>query len=381
MSASKTKSAAGALRKWSTIRSRLYAIGNDGATFKTRMQMLSEYCEPVTKPRHRHKREVYFWLGATKCRMQVFMGPWKTSSKNELVTMGYKTKKNSSSYWYVQIEECHTSMEKNWPIVTKVRVDPAGKMSELLWIQKGKKISGKVSSKLAHAIFKCLKPCQALLHDDAHITFGYAGGKKAIRERARRKSHYKKKMAHKRKFRAKKGLRKKQRICIRVVRALCKGEAWYESLGFLPVKKSGHYFAADTVKASYSQHPAQYYAAIDRLRAMTIAEIAEVFDEGTESGYSKLAENARYLVSALGFKRGTVTLGKMCERALGLIRKNPKSLQAQKLFFMFHNTFCVDHENRFDGVTTDLEKYYKDINTLEITMLFGKKRADFEAFE
>merc|ERR1711959_520182 len=135
---------------------------------------------------------------------------------------------------------------------------------------------------------------------------------------------------------AKKGLRKKQRICIRVVRALCKGEAWYESLGFLPVKKSGHYFAADTAKASYSQHPAQYYAAIDRLRAMTIAE--------------------------------------MCERALGLIRKNPKSLQAQKLFFMFHNTFCVDHENRFDGVTTDLEKYYKDINTLEITMLFGKKR-------
>jgi len=370
-----------ATRKWSTVRSRLYAIGNEGPTFKTRMKMLYEYLDPVTQPRHRHKRELYFMLGATRCRMRVYMGAWKTSSKNEVVTMGYKTKKNSNSYWYVEIMECVTAQEKNWERVTKVRADPRGLKSELLWIQKGKTISGKTSSKLAHAIFKCLKPAQALLHDDAHITFGYAGGAKAIRDRARRKSHYKKKMAHKRKFRPKKGLRKKQRICIRVVRALCKGEAWYESLGFLPIKKSGHYYAADTAKASYSQHPAQYYAAIDRLRAMTINEIIEIFDEGTESGHSKLAQNARELIPAFGFKLGTVTLGKMCARALSLIRRNPKSLTAQKLFFKFHNTFCTDHENRFDGVTTDLERYYKDLNTLEITMLFGKRRQDFEAFE
>lgn len=367
------------LRKWSTVRAKLYKIGLEGATFKTRMQSLYEYCEPVTQPRHRHKRELYFMLGATKCRMRVYLGAWKTSSKNEIVTMGYKTK--GHAYWYVEIMECVTKLEKNWERVTKVRADQKGSKSELLWIQRGKTISGKTSSKLAHAIFKCLKPAQALLHDDAHITFGYAGGKKAVRDRARRKSHYKKKMAHKRKFRPKKYLRKKQRICIRVVRALCKGEAWYESLGFLPIKKSGHYFAADKKGASYSQHPAQYYAAVDRLRQMTVSEIAEIFDEGTESGRSKLAANARELIPAFGFKRGNVTLGKMCARALSVIRRNPKSLRAQKLFFKFHNTFCTDHENRFDGVTTELEQYYKDLNTLEITMLFGKKRADFEAFE
>jgi len=360
-------------KQFEALRSKFYRIGQE-ERFKTRIEQIWEYCDRVST----YKRETYFMWGGIKMQLEITKDKWHTSSKGERMTMGKRSKKGSKSYYYIRLFEC---VGEDWERVLCVRVDNRGTKSEMPWLGRGKKVSGKAVSRMANSIYKALRPRSNFVHDDAHLEFRYAGGDKADKQRSKirkvakdkRKARISKKKMAQKSCRRNKRLRKTQQVQLRYVRILTKGLGWYESMGFAPLKRSGHKFAKDK-GVTYSQHPAQYRAAAERFRSITIKEIHAMFTKSSSTGRSQLGDNALEICKELGNPRADTTLSTLCKRMITNIKRKPKSLKAQRLVTKFNSTFFHDHEDRFDDPGPRLKKYYNDLNVLELTMLFKKRK-------
>lgn len=375
----------GQLRGWEAVKSKLYRIGQE-ERFKTRMQELWDYCEDKMS---KYKRSVNFKWRGLKMRLEIDKNVWKNSSKSEGMVWNDarnpRPKKKSRSYYYIRIWEVENRDGEEGELIL-IRMDDRGFKSELLWLGRGKKVSGKQCGKFANVIYKALKPKSAFLHDDAHISFKCAGGPAVDAIRSKKASVRKQRLSKKKKAKKLRRLNKKmkrtgqktQSVSLRLARTMMKGTGWYESLGFKPVKRTGHTFYKES--AIYNQHPAQYKAAVEFVRKTTVKDFMAMCKKSTVDGRSRLADAGQDICDQVADGRTNITLSTVCCRVMKGISKKPNSLKAQRLLAKFNNTFMVDHEDRFQKkyATRKLHKYYDRLNVIDITMLFVKQRADLE---
>lgn len=359
--------------RMSTLTNKLYAIGRE-CHFQTRADQLCEYIGCTdSKPGHIR----------VQCEETVFIdvrltrGEYESLSKTQYSK--YRIVARNARYYYIKVYERNCQGKTMKKPLLCVRCDLNGDKMELVWLSRGKFFSGKDSMKLFNLFHRAFRPNQAFLHDDSKVSVKLNKNLISKDVRKKRQKEYRSKSPHKKKARKSRKPKKKTRknvpngnlnIYLRTVRSLATGKTWYESMGFKPAKLDDirYYYLPNK---SCKQHPSRFRTSVDTLRSMTVKDMYATFPPTSHKNLDYIRQHIE-----IDSPNSRISLGTVTKRVLTQIRRQPKSVIAQRTLKKFKATVLSDHTVRMksENVTPQLRTYSKHLRNIWTTCIFKKDK-------
>eukprot|EP01084_Bolivina_argentea_P047235 87024_1 len=174
--------------------------------FTIKMQILLNFCTYNVINNHNNTQCYYcLWLKIPQKQKWIQLiindSHWYTNCTSEQQMMGYTTKISDRNYYFFRIIEGHTTPNN---IILLFRCDKSGNCGEVIWLQKGKNVSGTDALAIENTLSAVLDLRWVYLNDYSKIKFDANSS------------------------------RSKCNLYLKTIRSIAKGESWFSQAFYRP---------------------------------------------------------------------------------------------------------------------------------------------------